>query len=287
MATLTKITPCLWFDTQGEEAANLYTSIFKNSRIVSVAHYTAAGPRPEGTVMMVTFELDGQEFIALNGGPEFTFDEAISFQVNCEDQAEIDYFWERLSEGGEEGPCGWLKDRFGVSWQIVPRDERYSSGDRQGPSSDSMGKPTGDASRRECDAVELGTMRPKHAHGRGEEWHSGSWRRRPPSCPCRSHPLSVRAPLPHRCDRRRTYTAPRRDPRVPWPVPVSVVIEAARHRSRHGPRPACRGVERARRRQICTPVFASPRTRARTRGPRRRPGRCSCRRRARSARSSG
>jgi predicted 3-demethylubiquinone-9 3-methyltransferase (glyoxalase superfamily) len=122
MATVTKITPCLWFDTQGEEAANLYTSIFKNSRIVSVAHYTAAGPRPEGTVMMVTFELDGQEFIALNGGPEFTFDEAISLQVNCEDQGEIDYFWERLSEGGEEGPCGWLKDKFGVSWQIVPID---------------------------------------------------------------------------------------------------------------------------------------------------------------------
>jgi predicted 3-demethylubiquinone-9 3-methyltransferase (glyoxalase superfamily) len=87
-----------------------------------VARYTAAGLRPEGTVMMVTFELDGQEFIALNGGPEFTFDEAISFQVNCEDQAEIDYFWERLSEGGEEGPCGWLKDRFGLSWQIVPTE---------------------------------------------------------------------------------------------------------------------------------------------------------------------
>jgi len=122
MATVTKITPCLWFDTQGEEAANFYTSIFKNSRIVAVARYTAAGPRPEGTVMMVTFELDGQEFIALNGGPEFTFDEAISFQVNCEDQAEVDYFWERLSEGGEEGPCGWLKDRFGLSWQIVPTE---------------------------------------------------------------------------------------------------------------------------------------------------------------------
>jgi len=122
MATLRKITPCLWFDTQGEEAASFYTSIFKNSRIVSVARYSAAGPRPEGMVMMVTFELDGQEFIALNGGPEFTFDEAISFQVNCEDQAEIDYFWDKLSEGGEEGPCGWVKDKFGLSWQITPTE---------------------------------------------------------------------------------------------------------------------------------------------------------------------
>ena len=120
MPTLTKITPCLWFDTEGEEAATLYTSIFENSRILHVSHYTSAGPRPEGMVMMVSFELDGQEFIALNGGPEFTFDEAISFQVNCESQAEIDDFWAKLSDGGSEGPCGWLKDKFGVSWQIVP-----------------------------------------------------------------------------------------------------------------------------------------------------------------------
>ena len=120
MATLTKITPCLWFDTDGEEAATFYTSIFESSRIVHVSHYTAAGPRPEGMVMMVTFELDGQEFIALNGGPEFTFDEAISFQVNCETQQEIDRFWVKLSDGGSEGPCGWLKDKFGVSWQINP-----------------------------------------------------------------------------------------------------------------------------------------------------------------------
>ena len=120
MATLTKITPCLWFDTEGEDAAKLYTSIFENSRIVQVTHYTAAGPRPEGTVMTVTFELAGQEFVALNGGPEFTFDEAISFQVNCETQVEIDHFWAELSDGGSQGPCGWLKDRFGVSWQIVP-----------------------------------------------------------------------------------------------------------------------------------------------------------------------
>ena len=120
MATLTKITPCLWFDTDGEEAANHYTSIFKNSRILHVTHYGSAGPRPAGTVMTVSFELDGQTFVALNGGPEFTFDEAISFQVNCESQEEIDEFWTKLSEGGEEGPCGWLKDKFGVSWQIVP-----------------------------------------------------------------------------------------------------------------------------------------------------------------------
>jgi len=115
-----KITPCLWFDTQGEEAANFYTSIFKDSKILHVARYGEAGPRPAGTVMTVSFELDGQEFIALNGGPEFKFNEAISFQVNCETQAEVDEFWNGLSEGGEEGPCGWLKDRYGVSWQIIP-----------------------------------------------------------------------------------------------------------------------------------------------------------------------
>jgi predicted 3-demethylubiquinone-9 3-methyltransferase (glyoxalase superfamily) len=116
-----KITPCLWFDTQAEEAANFYTSIFKNSRILEISHYGEAGPRPEGMVLTVNFELDGQEFVALNGGPEFTFDEAISFQVSCEGQTEVDEFWSRLSEGGEEGQCGWLKDRFGVSWQIVPK----------------------------------------------------------------------------------------------------------------------------------------------------------------------
>jgi predicted 3-demethylubiquinone-9 3-methyltransferase (glyoxalase superfamily) len=120
MATLTKITPCLWFDTEGEEAATFYTSVFENSRILHVSHYGSAGPRPEGMVLMVNFELDGREFIALNGGPEFTFDEAISFQVNCESQEEIDEFWAKLAEGGSEGPCGWLKDKFGVSWQIVP-----------------------------------------------------------------------------------------------------------------------------------------------------------------------
>jgi predicted 3-demethylubiquinone-9 3-methyltransferase (glyoxalase superfamily) len=120
MPKVTRITPCLWFDTDAEEAANFYASVFENSRIVQVSHYGSAGPRPAGMVMLVTFELDGQEFIALNGGPEFTFDEAISFQVNCDSQEEIDYFWATLSEGGQEGPCGWLKDKFGVSWQVNP-----------------------------------------------------------------------------------------------------------------------------------------------------------------------
>jgi predicted 3-demethylubiquinone-9 3-methyltransferase (glyoxalase superfamily) len=115
-----EITPCLWFDTQGEEAARFYTWVFPNSRILEVVRYGAAGPGPEGTVMTVSFELDGRRFVALNGGPEFTFSEAISFQVSCRTQEEVDAFWSKLSEGGEEGPCGWLKDRYGVSWQIVP-----------------------------------------------------------------------------------------------------------------------------------------------------------------------
>ncbi len=115
-----KLTPCLWFDTEGEDAATFYTSVFPNSRIVDVARYGSAGPRPEGTVMTVSFELDGQKFLALNGGPQFTFSEAISFQVSCKNQDEVDAYWSKLSEGGEEGPCGWLKDKFGLSWQIVP-----------------------------------------------------------------------------------------------------------------------------------------------------------------------
>lgn len=121
MAALTKrITPCLWFDTEGEDAARFYTGIFENSRILQVTHYGSAGPRPAGMVMTVQFELDGQAFVALNGGPDFSFDEAISFQVSCDSQDEVDYFWTKLGEGGEEGPCGWLKDKFGLSWQIVP-----------------------------------------------------------------------------------------------------------------------------------------------------------------------
>ena len=115
-----KVTPWLWFDTQGEEAAEFYTSIFPNSRIVDVSHYGSAGPREAGTVMAVKFELDGQELVALNGGPEFTFDEAISFQIDCADQEEVDRYSEALTDGGEQGPCGWVKDRFGLSWQVVP-----------------------------------------------------------------------------------------------------------------------------------------------------------------------
>jgi predicted 3-demethylubiquinone-9 3-methyltransferase (glyoxalase superfamily) len=115
------ITPCLWFDTEGEDAARFYTSIFPNSKITEITRYGSAGPRPEGTVMTVDFELDGQDFMALNGGPDFTFTEAISFQVFCETQDEVDAYWSKLAEGGAEGPCGWLKDRFGLSWQIVPK----------------------------------------------------------------------------------------------------------------------------------------------------------------------
>jgi predicted 3-demethylubiquinone-9 3-methyltransferase (glyoxalase superfamily) len=115
-----RIAPCLWFDTEAEEAAEFYTSVFPNSRIVHVSHYGSAGPRPEGIVMEVEFELDGRSVLALNGGPQFRFTEAISLQADCKDQDEVDRLWETLSEGGEEGPCGWLKDRYGVSWQIVP-----------------------------------------------------------------------------------------------------------------------------------------------------------------------
>jgi len=115
-----RITPFLWFDTQAEEAARFYASIFKNSKIVTIARYGEAGPGPKGSVMTVVFELEGQEFIALNGGPQFKFTEAISFSVNCQTQKEVDEFWEKLSKGGEEGPCGWLKDKYGLSWQINP-----------------------------------------------------------------------------------------------------------------------------------------------------------------------
>ncbi|MGH9435997.1 MAG: VOC family protein [Terriglobia bacterium] len=115
-----KITPFLWFDGKAEEAANFYTSIFKNSKLGSITRYGDAGPGPKGTVMIATFQLEGQEFMALNGGPQFTFSPAISFVVNCETQEEVDALWEKLSEGGEKRQCGWLKDKYGVSWQIVP-----------------------------------------------------------------------------------------------------------------------------------------------------------------------
>jgi predicted 3-demethylubiquinone-9 3-methyltransferase (glyoxalase superfamily) len=116
-----KIIPNLWFDTESEEAAAFYVSVFPNSRVVGVTHYPEDAPREAGMVMTVEFELDGQRFVAINGGPEFTFSEAVSFQIECADQEEIDRYWSLLSaDGGSEGPCGWLKDKFGLSWQVVP-----------------------------------------------------------------------------------------------------------------------------------------------------------------------
>jgi predicted 3-demethylubiquinone-9 3-methyltransferase (glyoxalase superfamily) len=115
-----KLVTCLWFDTEGQEAAEFYTSLFPGSRITDVSRYGEAGPREAGTVMTVSFEVNGQKFLALNGGPDFKFTEAVSFQVLCENQEEVDRYWNALGEGGEHGPCGWLKDRFGLSWQVVP-----------------------------------------------------------------------------------------------------------------------------------------------------------------------
>ena len=129
-----KITPFLWFDTQAEDAAKHYVSIFKNSKINSVTRYPEGSPYPAGTVMTVGFELDGQKYTALNGGPHFKFDPAISFVIDCKDQEEVDYYWERLlSGGGVESQCGWLSDKFGLSWQIVPRQliELTTSPDRE------------------------------------------------------------------------------------------------------------------------------------------------------------
>ena len=125
------IRPNLWFDTEAEEAAEFYTSVFPNSRIVNVTPDTEAGPRPAGTVMTVEFELDGQSFVAINGGPQFTFNEAISLEIECADQDEVDFYWERLTDGGSEGPCGWCKDRYGLSWQVVPRgmEELFADAD--------------------------------------------------------------------------------------------------------------------------------------------------------------
>jgi predicted 3-demethylubiquinone-9 3-methyltransferase (glyoxalase superfamily) len=115
-----KLVTCIWFDTEGEDAARFYTSVFPTAKLGDISRYGSAGPREEGTVMTVSFELMGQEFLALNGGPDFKPNEAISFQVVCDDQDEVDHYWETLSAGGEQGPCGWLKDRFGVSWQVFP-----------------------------------------------------------------------------------------------------------------------------------------------------------------------
>ena len=118
--TTNGFTTCLWFDGQAEEAANYYISVFKDAKLGRIGRYTEAGPGPAGSVMVVEFELNGQKFVGLNGGPQFTFNEAISFQIHCRDQDEVDYYWNTLSDGGEEGPCGWLKDRYGLSWQVIP-----------------------------------------------------------------------------------------------------------------------------------------------------------------------
>jgi predicted 3-demethylubiquinone-9 3-methyltransferase (glyoxalase superfamily) len=115
-----RITPNLWFDTEGEQAAEFYVSVFPNSKITNITRCGEAGPREAGSVMTVEFELDGEPFVALNGGPDFTFNEALSLEIACADQAEVDHYWAKLSEQGEEGPCGWLKDRYGLSWQVVP-----------------------------------------------------------------------------------------------------------------------------------------------------------------------
>jgi predicted 3-demethylubiquinone-9 3-methyltransferase (glyoxalase superfamily) len=117
-----RITPNLWFDTESLDAAEFYVSVFPNSAIRNVSHYGEGGPRPAGTVLTVDFVLDGQPFTAINGGPEFTFDEAISLLINCADQQEVDYYWAKLTEGGQESQCGWLKDRYGLSWQVVPSE---------------------------------------------------------------------------------------------------------------------------------------------------------------------
>jgi predicted 3-demethylubiquinone-9 3-methyltransferase (glyoxalase superfamily) len=128
-----KIVTNLWFDTEAEEAAEFYCSIFPNSKIVHVARYPEAGPREEGMVMVVEWELDGLRFVGINGGPEFKFDEAMSLQINCKDQDEVDYYWEKLTDGGTESQCGWLKDRYGVSWQVTPTgmDAVFSDPDKE------------------------------------------------------------------------------------------------------------------------------------------------------------
>jgi len=156
-----RIVPNLWFDTEAEEAARFYVSVFDNSRIVNVTHYTEAGPREAGMVMTVDFELDGQRFTGINGGPEFKFDEAVSFRITCETQEELDYYWDKLSEGGSEGPCGWLKDRFGLSWQVTPEgvEELFEDPDRERATRAmaamlKMGKLDIEALRRAADGVE-------------------------------------------------------------------------------------------------------------------------------------
>jgi predicted 3-demethylubiquinone-9 3-methyltransferase (glyoxalase superfamily) len=155
-----KIVTNLWFDTEAEEAAEFYTSIFKNSRLVSVTHYPEAGPRETGTVMTVEFELDGQRFVGINGGPEFKFDEAISLEIKCDGQDEVDYYWAALTDGGRESQCGWLKDRYGLSWQVVPTGMEELFSDPDPGRADhamramlEMGKIDVDALRRAADSV--------------------------------------------------------------------------------------------------------------------------------------
>ena len=126
-----KIIPNLWFDTEAEEAAEFYTSVFKDGRVLNKTHYTEGAPREAGMVMTVDWEVNGVRFTGINGGPDFKFNEAVSFLISCEDQDEVDYYWEKLGDGGEEGPCGWLRDRFGLSWQVVPEgmDELFADPD--------------------------------------------------------------------------------------------------------------------------------------------------------------
>jgi predicted 3-demethylubiquinone-9 3-methyltransferase (glyoxalase superfamily) len=159
-----KIIPNLWFDTEAEEAADFYTSVFKDSRIVNKTHYTEGAPREAGMVMTVEWELNGQRFVGINGGTQFKFDEAVSFAIDCEDQDEVDYYWEKLTEdGGSPGQCGWLKDKFGMSWQVVPTgwDEVFSDADpkraeRAMKAMLQMTKLDIEALRRAADGVEVG-----------------------------------------------------------------------------------------------------------------------------------
>ena len=153
-----KITPFLWFDNNAEEAMNFYLSIFKNSKIVSMTRYGEAGPGPKGTVMAATFQLDGQEFVALNGGPQFTFSPAISFFVSCETQQEIDELWEKLSAGGEKNRCGWLRDKYGLSWQIVPPVLIELLNDRDPEKSQRVMK-----AMLQMDKIDIGTLKQAYA----------------------------------------------------------------------------------------------------------------------------
>ncbi|HEY6003599.1 MAG TPA: VOC family protein [Anaeromyxobacter sp.] len=155
-----KISPFLWFDTQAEEAARFYTSLFKNSKMGTITRYGDEGPGPKGTVMTATFQLFGQEFIALNGGPQYRFSPAISFVVNCETQEEVDELWEKLSQGGEKNRCGWLSDRFGLSWQIVPTVLGQLLGDRSPAKARSVMK-----AMLQMDKLDIKALKQAHAQG--------------------------------------------------------------------------------------------------------------------------